>query len=176
MPASKAKQALVSTRRSEMLLMKVQGRTAAQIAEHFNISPATARSDLSRAAKRARSLEIQDAETYRYIQGARLEQLLHGVWDEAAAGDIRAGEQARKYIADLTDLFGLKAPVRTEISGPDGGAIPFGGGDLAELAALISIADQDNAEIPEFDRDADDEEDDGLPEDGDEDADDDSDA
>jgi hypothetical protein len=159
-----------------MLLMKVQGRTAAQIAEHFDISPATARSDLSRAVKKARSLEIQDAETYRYIQGARLENLLRAVWDEAAEGDIKAGEQARKYIADLTDLFGLKVPVRTEISGPDGGAIPFGGGDLAELSALISIADQENAEIPAFDRDEDDEEYEDLPDDSDEDEDDDSDA
>lgn len=176
MPPSKAKMALVAERRREMLLMKVQGRTAAQIAEHFDISPATARSDLSRAVKRACSLEIQDAETYRYIQGARLENLLRSVWDEASQGDIKAGEQARKYIADLTDLFGLKVPVRTEISGPDGGAIPFGGGDLAELSALISIADQDNAEIPAFDRDEDDEEYEDLPDDGDEDEDDDSDA
>jgi hypothetical protein len=159
-----------------MLLMKVQGRTAAQIAEHFGISPATARSDLSRAAKKAHSLEIQDAETYRFIQGSRLEQLLRAVWADAVdEGDLKAGEQARKYIADLTDLFGLKVPVRTEISGPDGGAIPFGGGDLAELSALISIADQDNAEVPAFDRDE--EDDDGYedpPEGDDEDQDDDS--
>jgi hypothetical protein len=159
-----------------MLLMKVQGRTAAQIAEHFGISPATARSDLSRAAKKAHSLEIQDAETYRFIQGSRLEQLLRAVWADAVdEGDLKAGEQARKYIADLTDLFGLKVPVRTEISGPDGGAIPFGGGDLAELSALISIADQDNVDVPAFDRDG--EDDDGYedpPEDDDEDEDDDS--
>lgn len=148
-----------------MLLMKVQGRTAAQIAEHFGISPATARSDLSRAAKKARDIEVQDAELYRYIQGARLEQLLNGVWTEASEGDIRAGEQARKYIADLTDLFGLKVPVRTEISGPDGGAIPFSSGEAAEIMALIDISDQEHAEIPELDPDADfDDEDDDAPE------------
>lgn len=174
MPPSKAKMALVAERRREMLLMKVQGRSAAQIAEHFDISPSTARSDLSRAVRKAHALEVQDAELYRYIQGARLENLLRAVWDEAAEGDLKAGEQARKYIADLTDLFGLKVPVRTEISGPDGGAIPFGGGDLAELTALISIADQENADIPAFDRDEDDEEYEDLPDDEDED--DDSDA
>lgn len=178
MPPSKAKQAVVAKRRSEMLIMKIQGRTAAQIAEHFDISPATARSDLSRAIRKARELEVQDSELYRFVQGARLEELLRAVWPAAVGeGDLKAGEQARKYIADLTDLFGLKVPVRTEISGPDGGAIPFGGGDLAELTALISIADQENAEVPAFDRDGDDEdeEDEGLLED-DEDEDDDSDA
>ncbi len=165
MPPSKAQRALVAKRRSEMLIMKIQGRTAAQIADHFGISPGTARSDLSRAIKRARELEVQDAELYRFVQGARLEQLLRSVWDEATEGDLKAGEQARKYIADLTDLFGLKVPVRTEISGPDGGAIPFSGGELAELTALIGIADQENAEIPAFDAE-DDEEDDDADSDG----------
>lgn len=192
MPPSKAKAALVATRRREMLLMKIQGRTAAQIAEHFGISPATARSDLSRACKKAKDLEVQDAELYRYVQGARLETLLRAVMPAAIGArllfgdeeaeeplddpmvDLKANEQARKIIADITDLFGLKVPVRTEISGPDGGAIPFNGGELAELNALISIADRDNAAIPPFDRDQDDEEEDVL--EGDEDDDDDSDT
>lgn len=164
MPPSKAKSALVAKRRSEMLIMKVQGRTAAQIADHFGISPSTARSDLSRAIKKARDLEVQDAELYRYIQGARLETLLRAVMPDAQEGDLKAGEQARKYIADLTDLFGLKIPVRTEISGPDGGAIPFSSGEAAEVMALIDISDRDNAEIPALDPDADfdDEDDEGL--------------
>lgn len=151
MPPSKAKQALVAKRRSEMLIMKIQGRTAAQIAEHFGISPATARSDLARAIKKAREIEVHDAELYRFIQGSRLETLLRGVWDDATDGDLKAGEQARKYIADLTDLFGLKMPVRTEISGPDGGVIPFGGNDLTELSTLIDIAGQADATPPPHD-------------------------
>ncbi|MFE6412560.1 sigma factor-like helix-turn-helix DNA-binding protein [Streptomyces sp. NPDC057837] len=151
MPPSKAKQASVAQRRREMLIMKIQGRTALEIAEHFDMSPNTARSDLSRAIKKARDLEVHEAETYRFIQGARLEELLRAVWPAATDPvdvDLKASEQARKLIADITDLFGLKIPVRTEISGPDGGAIPFGGNDLAELSALIDIADQENAELP----------------------------
>lgn len=168
MPPSKAKQAVIAQRRSEMLIMKIQGRTAAQIADHFGVSPATARSDLSRAIRKARQLEVQDAELYRFVQGARLETLLRGVWDDAADGDLKAGEQARKYIADLTELFGLKVPVRTEISGPDGGAIPFSSGETAEVLALIDISDRENADIPaldpeaDFDDEEDDDEDTGL--------------
>jgi len=126
----------------------------------MSISPATARSDLRRAIKKARDMEVHDAELYRFIQGSRLETLLRGVWPEASDGDIKAGEQARKYIADLTELFGLKVPVRTEISGPDGGAIPFGGNELAELSALIDISDDANAVPPAIDPDAHDDEDD----------------
>ena len=160
MPPSKTKQAEVADRRRQMLIMKIQGRTALEIAEHFDMSLNTIRSDLSRAIKKARDLEVQEAETYRFIQGARLESLLRAVWDDAATGDLKAGEQARKYIADLTELFGLKVPVRTEISGPDGGAIPFSSGEAAEVMALIDISDRDNAEIPVLDPDDDFDEDD----------------
>lgn len=158
MPPSKAKQAAVAKRRSEMLIMKIQGRTAVQIAAHFGISPPTARSDLSRAIKKARELEVHDAELYRYVQGARLEELLRAVWPAATDPievDLKAGEQARKYIADLTELFGLRIPVRTEISGPDGGAIPFSSGEAAEIMTLIDISDRENAEIPAIDSNAD---------------------
>jgi hypothetical protein len=149
MPPSKAKQALVAHRRREMLIMKIQGRTALEIAEHFGMSPNTARSDLSRAARQAKELEVQEAELYRFIQGARLESLLRAVMPLAIdEGDLKANEQARKLIADITELFGLKVPVRTEISGPDGGAIPFGDNDLAQLSALMDIAGQDNAAPP----------------------------
>lgn len=178
MPPSKAKSALVAQRRSEMLIMKVQGRTAAQIAEHFGMSPSTARRDLNRAVNKARELEVQDAELYRYIQGARLETLLRAVMPLAIEeGDLKANEQARRIIADLTDLFGVKVPVRTEISGPDGGAIPFSSGETAEIMALIDISDQDNAQVPNLDPDADfddDDEEEEDPEDEDEDDGDDS--
>ncbi len=174
MPPSKAKSALVAKRRSEMLIMKIQGRTAAQIAEHFGISPATARSDLARAIAKAKALEVQDAELYRYVQGARLETLLRAVMPLAIDdNDLKANEQARKLIADITELFGLKVPVRTEISGPDGGAIPFSSGEAAEVLALIDISDQEHAEIPTFNPDADLDEEDEDPEPSEEDEDDD---
>lgn len=177
MPPSKAKSALVAQRRSEMLIMKVQGRSAAQIAEHFGMSPSTARRDLNRAVNKARELEVQDAELYRYIQGARLESLLRAVMPLAIEdGDLKANEQARRLIADLTDLFGVKVPVRTEISGPDGGAIPFSSGEAAEIMALIDISDQENAPVPNLDPDTDldDDEEEDDPQDEDEDDGDDS--
>lgn len=167
MSVPKAKQASVADRRREMLIMKIQGSTAAQIAEHFGMSPATARSDLSRAIKKARDLEVQQSELYRYIQGARLEELLRAVMPAATRAedpDLKASEQARKLIVDITDLFGLKVPVRTEISGPDGGAIPFSSGEAAEIMALIDISDRDNAAIPEIDPDADLDDEDDLEE------------
>jgi len=178
MPASRAAQAIASERRAEILRMKVQGHSTAAIAAHFNMAPATIRKDVQRAFRKARDLELQEADLYRQVQLTRLETLLLAVWPEAQNGDVKASEQARKLIADITELTGVKVPVRTEISGPDGGAIPFSGNEAAELLALIGISDQTHAEVPTFDHDAldDDEDDDGEESDGDEDDDDDSDT
>lgn len=161
MPPSKAKQAETSQRRTEMLRMKNSGMSVGEIATHYGMSPQTASKDLYRAIRKARELEVQEAELYREIQRSRLESLLGGVWDDAKDGDPKASEQARKLISDLTDLLGVKVPVRTEISGPDGGDIPFSSGDLSELRTLIAISDQPNAATPDFGHDEDEEEDPG---------------
>lgn len=158
MAASRAAQALASERRAQILRMKVEGHDAASIAAHFEMSPNTVRKDITRAVRKAKDLEIQEADLYRQVQLTRLETLLLAVWADAKAGDVRASEQARKLIADITDLTGVKIPVRTEISGPDGGAIPFSSGELAELEALIAISDQEQADIPAIDLDTYDEE------------------
>lgn len=176
MAASRAAQAIASERRAQMLRMKVEGRSVNEIAAHFNTSPGTVRKDISRAVRKAKDLEIQEAELYRQLQAARLETLLTAVWPKAIAGDVKSSEQARKLIADLTDLLGIKIPVRTEISGPDGGAIPFNSGEAAELLALIGIADQENAEVPVIDHTTLDDEDDEEEEDNDQDSDDDDDG
>lgn len=160
MPASRAKQGATADRRAQMLRMKIEGKSVAEIAQHFNMSPNTASKDLSRAISKARDLEVQEAEQWRQIQVSRIETLLAAVWPEAQEGEVRSVEQARKLIADLTDVLGVRIPVRTEISGPDGGAIPFSSGELNELRALIDISDQEQATIPVFDHDQDDDEED----------------
>jgi hypothetical protein len=94
------------------------------------------------------------------VQRGRLETLLLGVWPDAVTGEPKASETARKLISDLSDLLGVKVPVRTEISGPEGGDIPFSSGDLTELRTLIAISDQPGAEVPDFGHDDEDEEED----------------
>ncbi|MFD9721122.1 helix-turn-helix domain-containing protein [Streptomyces sp. NPDC059076] len=143
MTASKAKQATTSTRRAEMLRMKNAGSPVAEIAAHFGVSRNTASKDLTRAIRKAKALEVQEADLWRQLQAQRLETLLAAVWPEAITGAVKEVEQARKLIADLTELLGVRVPVRTEISGPDGGAIPFSGNELSELEALIDFSARD---------------------------------
>jgi len=42
-------------------------------------------------------------------------------------------------------LNGLDMPVQAELSGPDGGAIPFSSGEASELLALIGISEREHA-------------------------------
>jgi hypothetical protein len=49
-------------------------------------------------------------------------------------------------------LNGLEMPVKAEVSGPDGGAVPLGTGALAELNTLIDIAGQTGPESNQQDQ------------------------
>ncbi|MFE7112217.1 hypothetical protein ACFU98_38945 [Streptomyces sp. NPDC057575] len=128
--------------------MKLSRKSVTQIAEHFGMTRSTTSKDLSRIIRKARELKIQEAELYREVQRGRLETLLLGVWPDAASGEPKASEAAPRL--DLPDLLGVKVPARTEISGPDGGGIPFSSGDLTELRTLIAISDQPDTEAPDF--------------------------
>jgi hypothetical protein len=67
---------------------------------------------------------------------------------------VKIDDARRRNGERRAKLNGLDMPVRAEVSGPDGGAIPFSGGDLTELSALIAIADQQNAALPGQNEDA----------------------
>ena len=129
--------------------------------------------DFYRLMKKRAADEAAEVALYRQESKERLLNLLASVWPAATGTgddlDLKAHEQARKIVSDLDDLLGTKTPVRTEISGPDGGAIPFNSGEAAEILALIDISDRDNAEIPPIDFDADADEDDTEEEEADED-------
>lgn len=53
---------------------------------------------------------------------------------------VKIEDARRKNSERRSKLNGLDAPEKTEVSGPDGGAVPLGSGSLAELNKLITIA------------------------------------
>ncbi|MER6860724.1 hypothetical protein, partial [Streptomyces pilosus] len=76
-------------------------------------------------------------------EGDRLDALLLAHWGAATSGeDPKAADLVLKIMDRRAKLMGLDMPVRAEVSGPDGGAVPLGTGALAELQQLISIAGQ----------------------------------
>jgi len=120
--------------------------------------------DFYRLMKKRAADEAAEVALYRQESKERLLNLLASVWPAATGTgdelDLKAHEQARKIVSDLDDLLGTKVPVRTEISGPDGGDIPFSSGELTEFRALLDIAGQVDGVMPELGQDEEDAEED----------------
>ncbi|MEV6165695.1 hypothetical protein AB0L71_28045 [Streptomyces sp. NPDC052052] len=166
MPASKAKIAEVTERRTKLVHLRRAGINFddPRILALGYSSRQSASKDFHRLMKKRAADEAAEVALYRQESKERLLSLLASVWPAATGTgddlDLKAHEQARKIVADLDDLLGTKVPVRTEISGPDGGDIPFSSGELSEFRALVDIADQPDAPAPSLDHDEEDEEED----------------
>lgn len=175
MATSKLKTIEVAERRTELIRLRRAGVNFddPRILSLGYATRGAASKDFHRLMKKRADQETAEVALYRQESKERLLNLLAAVWPAATGDgedlDLKANEQARKIVTDLDDLLGTKVPVRTEISGPDGGDIPFSGGELSEFRALLEIAGQPDAVVPAFDQDHDevDEEEDEDPDDDD---------
>ncbi|MFF2411871.1 hypothetical protein [Streptomyces sp. NPDC058092] len=149
MPASKTKQALTAERRKEMFRRRAAGESMEDIAASFGMSRSTLSKDFTRAYRAYIEEEKAEAEVWRKFQTDRYERLLAAVWPDALDGDVRANEQARKLVADLSDLNGWKAPVRAEVTGADGGPLSLTTASPDDLAALIAATSRLDEDQPD---------------------------
>ncbi|WP_331746879.1 hypothetical protein [Streptomyces sp. NBC_00842] len=142
MPASRAKQAETAGRRADLIRLRRSGVRFDDpliLALGYSSSGA-ARKDLIRALEQNRDEEAAEVSVYRQQENERYDVMLRAIWAEVEAGDLRSIETALKISDRRSKLNGWDAPVRTELSGPDGGAVPLGNGSLTELNTLISLA------------------------------------
>ena len=142
MPASRAKQAETAGRRASLIKLRRSGVRFDDpliLALGYSSSGA-ARKDLIRALEQNRDEEAAEVSVYRQQENERYDVMLRAIWSEVEAGDLRSIETALKISDRRSKLNGWDAPVRTELSGPDGGAVPLGNGSLTELNTLISLA------------------------------------
>ena len=156
MPASKLKQDETRVRRTKLLALRRQGvrYDDERIMNLGYASTEAARRDLNRALEQHRDEEAAEVSIYRQQENERLDALLEAAWPRATqpspvldkegnvvdhALDMRAVDTVLRLMDRRAKLNGLDAPVRTELSGPDGGAVPLGTGSLAELHTLIGL-------------------------------------
>lgn len=152
MPPSKVKQALVSKRRAQAIALRMAGMDYATIAERLDYgSPQAASKDLYRALRSYREEEEAKVEEWRQLESQRLDRLQAAAWAKALKGDLKAIETVLKVISQRSKLLGLDMPLRAEVSGPNGGAVPLGAPSIAQLRELIRTAgdpDDDEALPP----------------------------
>ncbi|MEW9521787.1 hypothetical protein [Streptomyces tubercidicus] len=156
MPHSKAEMAEVAERRAKLIKLRRAGHDFDHIVKVLGYSSrGVASKDFVRAIQERRDEQAAEVSAYRQQENERLDELLAAVWDKATQPspvfdkernlvgeeiDLRAVETVLKLMDRRAKLNGLDSPVRTELSGPDGGAVPLGAGSLAELNKLIGIA------------------------------------
>lgn len=168
MPRNKAEMAEVADRRRQLVALRRKGvrYDDPRIADLGYTSTSAARKDFIRALEQARDEQAAEVSVYRQEENERLDALLEAAWPRATQPspvfdkegnvvgeqlDMRAVDTVLRLMDRRAKLNGLDAPVRTELSGPDGGAVPLGNGSLAELDKLIRIAGQTDPAVTDAD-------------------------
>ncbi|MEV3996735.1 hypothetical protein AB0K62_13795 [Streptomyces halstedii] len=159
---SKATQAAISARRAKLIAYRREGIryddpriTGPESSTCLGYSSVQGASkDLIRALEEARDAERAEASVYRQQENERLDDLLAAVWEKATTPspvfnkerdviaeeiDLKAVDTVLKLMDRRARLNGLDMPVKSEVSGPDGGVIPLGS-TLAELNSLMTAA------------------------------------
>lgn len=149
MSASKAKQAQVADRRAKAIAMYLAGADWQAIADALGYaSRGAAHTDVTRALHANLQVEAEQVAEFRNVETLRLNRLQAAFWPKALKGDPKAAEVVLKCIAGRSKLNGVDAPVRTEVTGADGGPLAFQRVDAAELEALISATGRLDTNAP----------------------------
>ncbi len=101
-------------RRKEAVDLRIEGKTYREIAQELGVTPTRARQLVAEALAAIEKDTAESAEELRRLELDRLDQLQSGLWEEAAAGNLKAVGAALKIMERRARLLGLDAPTRTE--------------------------------------------------------------
>ena len=79
-------------------------------------------------------------EQLKAVQEARIERMFIPVYQKALKGDLGAVDRAVRLMERQARLHGLDAPTRTELAGPDQGAIELAAVDSRRILAMEHLA------------------------------------
>ncbi|MGW4690942.1 hypothetical protein ACWEO1_00960 [Kitasatospora cineracea] len=100
--------------------------------------------DITEALEQRIASSQADVEALRALEDARLDRLFLVAYRKAVRdGELPAIDRALRIMERRARLRGLDRPLRTEISGQDGGPIEVTDATADELAALIALTDPD---------------------------------
>lgn len=118
---------------SEAIELRKAGATLEAIAQRLGWN---SRQAVHEAIKdRLAQVRHAGVEELRALTAERLDAMLIAVYPDATRGNLKAIEVVLKIEAQRARLFGLDAPVRTEVTGIGGGPIEVS--DISDLVARI---------------------------------------
>lgn len=101
------------------------GLTYRQMAEALNVSLGTITSDVATIIGRWKKEQIKDAGEYVELEIIRLDRALNAIWTKVQDGDQGAIATMLKIQERRAKYRGLDAPVKQELSGPEGQPLQF---------------------------------------------------
>jgi hypothetical protein len=124
--------------------LRLGGASYAQIGEALGMTAGGAYKAADRLMARQEVQSGERADKLRRIEAARCDRLLVALWPRAIQGDVKAIREALHISKRRSELLGLDAPRRQELSGPDGAPLEF---DLSlltdeELAQLQRLQEK----------------------------------
>jgi hypothetical protein len=100
----------------DVMRLRVAGVSEVEIAQKALVKGLDTVKDVRRVLRRAlrqmRNTWSQIGEDYRELLRERLDKMILALWKQMQQGDIRAGGQILQYIRELSDMYGLKAPLK----------------------------------------------------------------
>jgi transposase len=127
------------------IALRLAGATYAEIGEQLEMSESGAYRLVRRCLDRERARTEEDAETLRQIDLMRVERAILALWAQVKAGHLGAIDRLLRCLDIRAKYLGLYAPVRRELSGPEGGPIQheydFSHLSDEELDAAIAAAE-----------------------------------
>jgi predicted transcriptional regulator len=122
---------IIAERHALALEMRKHGYSYEQIAEHYECSPAAARSLVKTATEKAikePGQEVIDLEL------SRLDQLYRLSFNAALAGDTDAVSKCLSIMQRRAKYLGLDAPEKKEVTGANGGPMQVAALDLKGMS------------------------------------------
>lgn len=115
--------------------LRAAGATFREIGEALSIDHTWARTLVLRALE---SATYEAATLMRTQEGLRLDRLQRSYWQQALAGDERAGRLIIRIMERRARLFGLDAPVTVEVATSEVDQ------QITQLAASLGLGDDDS--------------------------------
>ena len=131
----------------QALQLRYGGATYYAIAQALGY--ATAQGALLAVEAGLRRTVQEPADQLRQLDLGRIDAMLLAIWAKARAGDYEAIDMVLKLLTRRAKLLGLDAPVRQELTGPDGGPIELAAVTLSQRLQRIIDAEPATPMLPE---------------------------
>jgi hypothetical protein len=119
--------------------LRAAGLDYREISDALGISESYARALVKKELDRAKEISLEQAEQIIAIELQRLDAMHAALWQQRC--DPKASEALLKIGKARRDLLGLDAPIRREVSGPDGGPLEL---SVAKMSTeeLLDLLDE----------------------------------